>query len=126
MSLANMKLLLQCLLKGFSSETGMEKVILKMEGEKPDYFTFFPQFFNSSWMVPTFLPQVWAPVQEGREGKWEITPNRTQQPLGPVPPREGDVWVATLGQTGSDQFLCVPLCSWTASRGGPGTKKHLP
>lgn len=104
----------------------MEKVILKNGRRETRLFHIFSHLFNSGWIVPTFLPQVWAPVQEGREGKWEITPNRTQLPLGPVPPREGDVWVATLGQTGSDQFLSVPFCSWTASRGGPGTKKHLP
>lgn len=98
-----------------------------MEGDKPDYFTFF--FFSSAFQLQldgaNLLTQG-VGTCAGREGQWEFTPNRTQHHLGPVPPKEGHVWVATWGQTGSDQFISVPLCSWTGSRGGPGTKKHLP
>lgn len=94
-----------------------------MEGEKPDYFTFF--FFFSALDGANLLTQG-VSTCAGRKGKWEITPKRPQHHLGPVPPVEGDVWVVTLGQTGSDHFLSVALCSWMASCGGPGTKKHLP
>lgn len=62
--------------------------------------------------------------KEGRE--MGDQPKQTPASPGPVSPKEGHVWVATLGQTGSEHFLSVPLCSWMASCGGPGTKKHLP
>lgn len=108
MSLAKRKLLLQCLLKSYSSETGIEQVILKNGRRETRLFHIFSQLFNSSWMVPTFSPRVWALVQEGREGKWEITPNRTQHHLGPVPP-QGGRWLG--GHMGTDRQGSLSLCS---------------
>lgn len=94
-----------------------------MQGDKLDYFFFFSELFNSS---ANLLAQG-VGTSAGREGgKVGDHPKQDSAPPWTCAPKEGDVWVATLGQAGSDQFLSVPLCSWTASRGGPGTKKHLP
>lgn len=103
----------------------MEQVILKNGRRETRLFHTFPQLFSFSWMVPTFFSRVWAHVQEGGEGSGRSPQTGLSSTLD-LCPKEGDDWVATLGLTGSDQFLSVPLCSWAASRGGPGTEKHLP
>lgn len=122
-SLANRELLLQCVLKGYSSETGMAQVIKKKKRNGRRQTSLSHNFLSFStpagWFQSSYPEWEGLCREEGREGG-----RYPKQGSASPWTCAGNVGVATL--TDSDQFLSVPLCSWMASRGGAGTKKHLP